>query len=196
MTDSTNTPVAPEGFTLDTVKTKTTMEDGTKRELSASVALPTAATLAAILTGDNKELKEQAVECHALGINSRVRNHINAGRTASYDVVMPEDVVAMTAEAAEGRANQGAALVAFRAAVAVVVQVAEASGYSSAACGKIKKLVSNTTALTMASAAHKARIIQLLEAVGNAVSEEDMVEIAAPLGKMLEAASTEEDDDF
>jgi len=48
----------------------------------------------------------------------------------------------------------------------------------------------------MASAAYKQRIIQLLEAVGNAVSDEDMVEIAAPLGKMLEAASTEEDDDF
>ena len=160
------------------------------------MALPIAATLAAILQGDDEALKEQTVECHALGINSRVRNHINAGRTTAYEIVMPEDVVAMTAEAAEGRANQGAALIAFRAAVTVVVQVAEASGYSAAACGKIKKLVSNTTALTMASAAHKARIIQLLEAVGNAVSDEDMVEIAAPLEKMLAAASTEEDDDF
>jgi len=126
-------PVAPEGFTLEVIKTRTTLDDGTKRELSANVALPTAATLVAILAGDNAELIEQVVECHALGINSRVRNHINAGRTTAYEIVMPADVAAMTAEAAEGRANQGAALIAFRAAVAVVVQVAEASGYSAAA---------------------------------------------------------------
>jgi len=194
MTD-TNTTAIPQGHELDTVVTKTTLDNGEKRVLEANVAIPQQAALLDILSGSDDALIEQVIECHALGMCSRIRNHLNAGRTAGLEVVTPADVVRMTAEAAASKANQGEGLRLFRQAVDAIMAVAEASGYSATACSKIKKLVSNTTALSMASQGHKARIIQLLEATGAALPEDQLEEISTPLEKILTAAQTEEDDD-
>jgi len=198
MTDTavtTSEVAVPQGHDVDKVVTKTTLDNGEKRVLEAAVAIPQQPALLSILSGDDAALIEQVVECHALGMCSRIRNHLNAGRTEGLEVVTPADVVRMTAEAAASKATQGDGLRLFRQAIEAVMAVAEASGYSAAACGKIKKLVSNPTALSMASQGHKARIIQLLEAVGAALPEDQLAEISAPLEKILTAAQTEEDDD-
>jgi len=178
-------------------ETKTTIKGQADKLIrQCNVVVPTAENINDALNAGGA-LTDLIVKATTQGLKQVISNHLNAGRVTA-DPVTYSDIIEYNALAEASRANQGAGLAAFREAVSLVCATATAAGLSAKGVELVKKLISNTTALSMASAARKQKVLQLVEATAGALDDDALATYTNAFTNMIDACNQEEseEDDF
>jgi len=188
-----------EGYTCEAINTKAKQADGTYKTYEAKLAVPrTAEQVKAFIAAASDSLASFYAQCAELGLSSKARNHLIAGRLDASEVITAESTLDAQEEALLARGQQGEALALYRAIQTAIVAHAKANGLNEKGCIILAKLISSTQALSLAKTSHKTRVMGFLDSYAESLSESDLVAQATQLQKLTDAASEEDDaqDDF
>jgi len=205
MTDSTEaTPEVTTEATeskVEMLKTKAVQPDKTYKHFEAPLALPTTReAFVSLVTDANAALQEFIQECASLGVMGKARNHLVSGRLAQGVAITYQTTLAAQMDAAANRGNSGG-LTVYREVQAAVIAYAASTGLSAKGCGILKKLISDSTLLMYATAKHRTRVQELVNAYVATATVEDLEAYETYLDRILVAcegvpAGSEEEDDF
>jgi len=195
MTEASETQTVPNGYTAETLAAKAKQPDGTTKEYSYTVAKPTTAKLAELLT-EGGDIAAMLTDACFNGVKQAARNMAVRDLLAGITLVMPDDLLRISLDMAANRANNGEALVLQRELQALVIEVANAASISSAGITKIRKLISSAAGLALAANPLKAKVQKLLEATASSMDDTTITRLSTPLNNLLEACTPASEEDF